>query len=75
MAVVRWCYSALTTGTRIFPLSSYSGRNCFLLYNDVCSRPARYISSRRFMWKINASNWVFVECATVDSGVIILLCP
>ena len=75
MAVVRWWCSALATRTRIFPLSSCSGRNCFYLYSDVCGSPARYFSSRRYLYTTNVSNSVFVKCGTVDSDVIILLCP
>jgi len=75
MAVVRWCYSALATRTCIFPLRSYSSRNCFHLYSDVCGSPARYFSSRRYLYTTNVSNWVFVKCCTVDCDVIILLCP
>jgi hypothetical protein len=75
MAVVRWCCSALATRTRIFPLRSFSGSNCFHFYNDVCGSPARYFSSRRYLYAINVSNWVFVKRGAVDSDVIILLCP
>lgn len=75
MAVVRWCFSAIPTRTRIFPLSSCSSRNCFHFYSDVCGSPARYFSSRRYLYTTYVSNWVFVKFGAVDSDVIILLCP